>query len=412
MTNVRSRRGFQPQAWLWISLPFLSMLAGCASADDGKVVPQIVDARRDSGRRSIIAADGKTVAVAYAGPLEAPDSGIYLAHSNDGGASFDPAKPVLVDAAHGIPKDLTVAGGSIYVTYQVVGDGGSYDIRVASSDDGGETFAIQSVANGLGPALLVSGTTLYLAYNPQGQPEFGAPLFQRSDDRGQTWSPAAVISATATPGPISVNGLLDRTLSLGESGGNLYLSFFDGSSKTQKLAHSSDSGETWTVEAGQNLLATGSLVAVGDDVVLPMVDAQNRSFTCQSHDHGATWTAHPFDVAGGAYGNYPVDDILDTDVAGPHLVGAGSRLYAIFNQPSIKDHPIAVGFARSDDQGATWPAASVATVFASDSWFTANPTEGAQIVVSSAPVPALLTTTFDGTHLRVLRSTDDGASWR
>lgn len=386
------------------------MLAGCGgseSADDGK----IVDARPMSGHFGIIAAEGKMVAVAYVGPLEDPDSGIYLAHSIDGGASFDPAKSVLVDAAHGTPEDLTVAGGSIYVTYQVVVAGGSYEVRVARSDDGGETFAIQSVANGLGPALLVSGSTLYLAYNPLGQPASGAPLFQRSDDRGLTWSAAAIISATATPGPINVNGLLDRTLSLGASGGNLYLSFYDGRSKTQKMAHSSDSGQNWTVETGQNLLATGPMVTVGDEVVLPMVDAQDRSFTCQSHDHGATWTPHPFDVVGGEYGNSPVDDVLETDVVGPHLVSAGSKLYAIFDQRNIENQPTAVGFARSDDQGATWPAASVTTAFAPDSAFGAYPAEAAQIVVSSAPVPALLTAVFDGTHLRVLRSTDDGATW-
>jgi len=410
MTDIRSRLGFQPQALLWIGLPFLSLLAGCGSSDE-KGGPQIVDARPMSGVWGIIAAEGRTVAVAYSGPLDTPDAGIYLVHSNDGGASFDPAKRVLVDAAHGIPKDLTVAGGSIYVTYQAF-VGSSYEVRIARSDDGGQHFAVQSVANGVGPALLVSGATLYLAYNPYGQRESGAPLFQRSDDRGLTWSPAAVVSATATTGPLSVSGVLDRILSLGASGGNLYLSFYEGLSNTQMMAHSSDSGENWTVEAGQNLLATGPLVTVGDDVVLPMVDVQNRSFTCQSHDHGATWTPHPFDVAGGEHGNYPVDDVLDSAVAGPRLVSAGSRLYALFNQPSIEDNLTPVGFARSDDQGATWPAASVVTVFTPDSAFNEYPVERAQIVVSSAPVPALLTAVFDGTHLRVLRSTDDGATWR
>jgi len=394
---------------LWIGLPFLSMPAGCGSSADDGTAPRIVDARPDFGWNGILAAEGSTVAVAYGGLSS--DTGTYVARSNDGGASFDPAKRVLVDVRGGTPEDLTVAGETIYLTYQVVVDAGRYEVRIARSDDGGQSFTIQGVALGIGPALLVNGATLYLAYNPQAGPEPGAPLFQRSDDGGLTWSAAVVISPTATAGPISVDGLLNRTLSLGSSGGTLYLSFYDASSNTQRIAHSSDSGENWIVETGQDLLATASMVTVGDDLVLPLVDAQNRSFISQSNDHGATWTRHRFDVAGGEYGNNPVGDVFDSTIAGPHLVSNGSKLYAIFNQGSTETRPFAVGFARSDDQGATWPAASVTTPFA-QSTSGLFPAERARIVVSPAPVPALLISIFDGTHLRVLRSTDDGATWR
>jgi hypothetical protein len=91
----------------------------------------------------------------------------------------------------------------------------------------------------------------------------------------------------------------------------------------------------------------------------------NALFASRSPDSGVTWTNGPFDPAGGAFGDNPLDDFNDDTIAGPRLAARGSTLFAIFPQGILGDFPTRLGFARSTDQGATWPAADIVTAFTS-----------------------------------------------
>ena len=376
---------------------FLCLIVAGASACSSQATavdpepqdPHVLDSRPSAGWSSAIASDGNVVALAYSGPFAT--GGIYLAVSNDGGASFDRSRIALVDAAGFEAKGVAVVGRTIFVAY----GNESPEGRFARSDDAGETFALQTVAIGsFAPAMVVSGDAIQLAYRLQSS----SGLFTiRSGDGGLTWSePVEIISGD----------VIHRTISLVAANGVLHASFYDLDMDAQVAAHSSNAGETWTVEPGQPLLSTGSLVATGERIVLPLVDPDDHLFVSESQDAGANWTHHAFDVSGGAYGDNPLDNLAaNNTIAGVRLAVFGTTTYAIFNRGSSGDSP-GLGFARSADGGATWPAGSVVTVAAAGSF----PSENAGITVSTAPVPALLVA-FYTDRLWVLRSTDDGATW-
>jgi hypothetical protein len=368
---------------------------------------RIIDAHTEAGRYCAIAADNSAVVVAYDGPLAT--GGVYLARSGDGGASFDRSKIVLIDAAGHGTQDVAIVGQTIDVAYE----DDDRAIRVGRSNDGGETFAVQIVANDAdGAALLVSDGSLYLAY--QRATPSGALFFRRSGDSGMTWSAPVEVSAWSSPAPWSALWAFDRSLSLQSVGATLQLSYYESQSRTEVTAHSSDAGGPWIVEPGQRGMAGGPLVATGEAMFLPMIEDTGGLFVGASSDAGATWTHRDFDVAGGAFGDNAVTDANDSTVTGVRLFVTDTTMYAIFNRGVFGDLPPRLGVARSTDWGVTWPAAETVTAFTSgdkDHFGTYYSTEFANIVRSTVPVPALLIAFFDGIYLRVLRSTDDGATW-
>jgi hypothetical protein len=200
-------------------------------------------------------------------------------------------------------------------------------------------------------------------------------------------------------------------LSLWEAAGTLYASFYDDAQLSQVTAHSTDGGETWIAEAGADLLPTGVPVMMGDHLLVPVADRPDRLFVEESGDGGATWTPRPFDVAGGAFGDNSLDDVsVDNHIVGVRILADNGVLDAVFPQG---DGPAALprlGFARSQDHGATWPAGDVVTAYGNPAG-TSYLSEDAAMALATEPKPAILVAFFDGDHLRVLRSTDGGATW-
>jgi hypothetical protein len=378
----------------------LFMLAACGgSSSQGPAAsdPHVVDSRSGFGGYCVMAADGDTVVVAYVGPPGT--AGAFLARSSDGGATFPSEKIVSVDPDGFVTKGVSVAGSVIYVAY----GGKNGDVRLARSAAGGDTFSIQTIASDtVGPAMLVSGDTVHLAY----QTNNASPrvFYERSTDAGATWS---------SPVPISIGAAI-RTLSLQEAGGVLYASFDDLAPMTQTVAHSSDSGLTWVEEAGQpNFLPTGSLVATAGGLFVPLARVDEALFVSTSQDSGATWSNTPFVPVGGAFGNNPSKS-EGGSIAGVRLAAAGSTLFAIFPQGAFGVQPERLGFARSTDEGLTWPAADTVTAYtatAGGPFLTYYLTEQANIAFSTGAVPAILIAFFDGSSLRVLRSIDCGTTW-
>jgi hypothetical protein len=347
-----------------------------------------------------MAADGNTVVVAYNGP---PGTGVYLARSSDGGATFENDKIVLIDPEADSTAGLSVVGHTIYVGYGTT----NYEVRLARSDNGGETFDIQTVAtNAFAAAMMVSGDAVHIAYEPLN----ASVEYQRSDDRGNTWS---------EPVGMSWGGVAFSPMSLTTNGGVLFASFYDTILDTQTIAHSSDSGKTWTEEPGQaGLLATGRAVMIDDRLLIPAATLDNTLVVSGSQDSGATWTNQAFAPPGGAFGDNPLDSINDFTIAGVRLAATGTTMYAIFPQGALFDLPTRLGFARSTDLGVTWPATDVSTLFKSAPETVGYPylTEHADIVISTGETPAILVAFYDGLfyegHLRILRSTDAGATWQ
>ena len=230
------------------------------------------------------------VLVAYDGPLET--GGVHLARSDDGGATFDQSKTVLIDPTGRSTQSVTIAGQTIYVAYE----GNNYpaaagSARLARSDDGGHTFAVQTIASdAAGPAILIVGDTVYLLY--EGYSPASRVYFQRSEDRGATWSAPIQI-----PFAGSVGVSVDKTLGLRMISGVLQATFYDTSLKAQTTAHSSDAGASWVVEPGQAAIATGSMVVDGDALIVPLVEDGGGLYLSESTDFGATWTRRDFQVA-------------------------------------------------------------------------------------------------------------------
>jgi hypothetical protein len=72
-----------------------------------------------------------------------PRNRIVYRRSSDGGASWDPARPVsraAVDSPVYVQPSLAVADGTMHVAYVTGRPSGAWDVVVASSTDGGASF--------------------------------------------------------------------------------------------------------------------------------------------------------------------------------------------------------------------------------------------------------------------------------
>jgi hypothetical protein len=364
----------------------------------------LIDTPPTAGRSCQIAADGNEVVVAFTGPVET--GGVYLARSSDGGATFDKDKFVVVDAAGLIPGGVAIVGRTIYVAYQTKVDLGSASdraARLARSTDGGETFTTVTVSNLVEvPALAVDGERVFLTEDPlSSDPNI---FIRRSDDGGNSW---------LDPVPIDRKGF-PPSISLTVQEGVLYLASYSMVYHGFQTVRSFDAGTTWTEQHGDDLVPTGPIVGTADSLLLPVIDPKDAMFTLQSNDSGASWSAQPFAVAD-AIGTNPVPALINrSTLAGVHLFVVGATTYAIFSQNGPDRFRPRMGFARSADRGKTWPAAEVVTVFEAQGheWaYEPFETEYPGMALSKGSVDALLIAFFDGFHLRVLRSTDGGATW-
>jgi hypothetical protein len=345
-----------------------------------------------------MAADGDTVVVAHGG---SSGNETRLARSHDGGLTFPEQNLVLVDTRGTMATAVAIEGRRIHVLY----GGQDHDVRVARSEDGGDTFTIHSVAQQSGSSsFLVQGDTILLVYEERPDPSASNVQFVRSADGGATWS---------APVPISFD-VGSRVLgpALVQTGGALVVTAYLRDFDQQGAARSTDGGATWTAAPAQRplLVATGAPVTMGDAIYLPMVDENGRLVVSESRDAGVTWTERSLDAPRGAFGINGEGQLEGPIDAGALLVARGATLYAMFDEGTRSTRPKRVGFARSTDEGASWPHTTTSFVEPghgpSDSLMRA-----AAFAVSGGPSPTLLFAFHDGNALRVLRSTDDGTTW-
>ncbi|TAH39701.1 MAG: exo-alpha-sialidase [Planctomycetota bacterium] len=148
---------------------------------------------------------GDLVRVAWADYREAASSRMFLNASQDGGRTWlaDPIRVNPPGSPGVIGSALAVSGNSVHVFYfdrrkgRPTGAGGYYyDIAVASSQDGGQTWAPEQRLNHdeVGrrfltfPSVAASGDDVYAVWSQAS----GVPrkvVFQVSRDRGATWLP-------------------------------------------------------------------------------------------------------------------------------------------------------------------------------------------------------------------------------
>ncbi len=193
-----------------------------------------------------------------------PDNGVFLSSSADGGKTWGP--PVAVHLGGSVEfddKEAVVADsrtdspfrGRVYVGWDSVRNDGNEILRVAWSDDGGQTFsqpaALHSQGANLGIIPLVGpgGVVHAVWFHADGNNCPCSLLTSRSDDGGSTWS--APVKVADLRGPAVPNlrtgGL--PTAAVDPRSGRLYTVWQDdlGTGVDAVLiARSDDGGANWS----------------------------------------------------------------------------------------------------------------------------------------------------------------------
>jgi hypothetical protein len=136
---------------------------------------------------------------------------IYLAASKDGGRSFGKNIRVARGASLACRPALTVTTeGAVHVAWRGVGEAQVRDVYLATSRDGGQTFAEPVCLNHdgwkvadsprSGPTLVASGETLHIAWYSQGK---------GGKDTGIRWTMSLDGARTFTPITLVSQGVLD-----------------------------------------------------------------------------------------------------------------------------------------------------------------------------------------------------------
>lgn len=150
--------------------------------------------------------DGRDKSAGHAGHSEHGGSALYLARSTDGGATFEPSIRVAGNVCPCCRPSIAFTDeNTVHVAFRQVFDGNVRDIAVATSSDGGKSWAQPArVAednwqiNGCphsGPSLAVLGNRLFVSWFTVHEKEQQSYIFlAHSDDRGRTFSHSASLS--------------------------------------------------------------------------------------------------------------------------------------------------------------------------------------------------------------------------
>ena len=256
--------------------------------------------------------DRRTV---YAAWLQNRNTDAVVAKSVDFGQSWS-----LVIADRGSEDAdkpiLAVRGSDVYVAFNRL-----RRIRVASSHDGGVTFASSEVNPALifmrsiaGGATVDPAGNVHLAwagYRQRERARGGVLLFtSRSADGGRTWITTLMDGSSAPPDCSAFHcewGYLGAQITLAsDAAGTLYALWNSGVGDKSReriyFASSTTGGETWSPKAGVSLAAPGvehafpALVAgSAGDVRIAWMDTRNRplwnTYYRSSTNGGATWSA-------------------------------------------------------------------------------------------------------------------------
>lgn len=385
------------------------------SDDGGATWPaeaiKTVDSDGDVGKFASLALDPSgNPHISYQHPYSAIgyDASLKYARSGDGGATWPAANLRTVEAAGDVGYFSSLArdaSGNPHVSYY---DWDNCALKYARSDDGGATWPagnIKVIASGKGV-----GASASLALDASGNPQVsyydqaaGTVKYTRSQDGGATW-PAGNVRTVG-----SVGVVLTYTSLQVDPSGNPRIAYYDQAHGDLKYARSDDGGATWpaayirTVDSRGDVGGCASLAldASGTSTIAYYDWDNNALKYARSDDGGTTWPA----------GNVKV---VDTSVGDGHTCSISLALDPVGNPrvsyyDYIFDKSGSLKFARSDDRGATWPAANIRTV---DSGYDMGNYNSLALDASGDPRVSYSAWT-DETHssLKYARSDDGGVTW-
>jgi hypothetical protein len=265
------------------------------------------ETRQDDPQIVVDAGDGRTVYAAY---MQGDKSSMFVARSNDFGATFE---PVLVEPIQrGLDKiALAARDGHVYLVYHsqqkiwasVSHDGGASWTVVQPIHNTNSTFGV-SLPSG---AAIDSNGVAYFAWNGVNRPGQAKGTINlyvtKTADGGETWS-TSVVDRSAAPPPCDCGGwdYWGAQMAIGVDDEDLVYVLWNANKvrfgpQRMYFARSTD-GETWSTAVDISPAPTGTnnvfpaLVATGDgDVRVAWQDDRN-GFDAGGDDPAARWNTY------------------------------------------------------------------------------------------------------------------------
>lgn len=327
-------------------------------------VMSVVDTDGNVGQMPSLGTDGTNVYVSYG---DGDNYNVKFASSQDGGLSWS-TQTLDAQGNVGLDSSLVVDETDVYISYPESITG---DIRLRTSGDGGSSWASEIVESGVGarPSMLSDGTTLYVSYVGAD----GALLFAERPLSGGTWQKSMIRDGSYTAVDIAM------------AGSTIYVSAFNWDTRNLYCARSSDAGATWSVLTVDNSGLVGHYTAVtadGDSVYIGYY-RYGRFYIAVSADRGATWDISIAD---------------DTSTSGQYLsmqLSGSTLMAAYFTSSGLR-------FARSTDEGASWTITTVDGA-GSGAGGTAMAVNSNQVLIAYRHA--------DDEELRFAKSCDGGLTW-
>ena len=327
-------------------------------------VRSLVDSAGNVGLFPSVGVDGSTVYVSY-GDWDSYD--VKFASSPDGGVTWN-TQTLDATGNAGSDSSLVVDPAGIFVAYPEHISG---DLKLKSSVDGGLTWSseiIESVV-GVKPDMLSDGTTLRVSYLGAD----GALLFASRPVSGGAWQNSMIQNGNYGANDMAI------------AGSTIYISCYSWTTYSLYCARSQDGGATWsllTVDSSGQVSGYTAIATDGGNVYIGYY-RYGRFYLAASSDGGDTWSISIADntVTSGQY--------ISMEMRGSSLIAS------YFTSAGLK-------FASSSDDGATW---TIATVDGAGSG-----SGGTSLAVDGGKVHLAYRNETDQ-ELRFAKSTDGGVTW-
>ena len=222
------------------------------------------------------------------------NSEIFFRKSEDGGATWKPAKRITYNVGESENPAIAVNHANVYVIW-CDKTPGNYEIYFRKSADGGSTWqAARRLTSGIGaslyPAIAVNGTNVYVVWSEYAVDNWEI-YFRKSADGGATWQSAKRLTTNAGD---------SRIPDIAVSEANIYVTWYDNTPIDNEIyfRKSADGGANW--QAPRTLTNNAwdsnlSAIAVnGPHVFVIWSDYTPGNweiFFKKSTDSGSTWQA-------------------------------------------------------------------------------------------------------------------------
>ncbi|MBN2533355.1 MAG: chitobiase/beta-hexosaminidase C-terminal domain-containing protein [Spirochaetales bacterium] len=193
----------------------------------------------NAGYTQSLAMEGNDIYISYNYALE---DELRLATSSNQGDSWNlyvVDSDVIIDDS--TSTSIGVNGSTIYIGYIAHNEWVDDDLKLATSLDSGLTWSIQTIVSDgdenhswthIFLSVAVEGSNIYLSY--RAVTDYDLKL-AKSTDGGDTWS-IKTVDSTGNVGDYN---------SIAVDGSNIYISYYDETNTALKFAKSADGGDTW-----------------------------------------------------------------------------------------------------------------------------------------------------------------------